>query len=566
MINVLVFTGGNGNKNLINHLKEISNVELFLLINGYDDGLSTGIARRALGKMLGPSDFRKNITYILNDSNKLSRKIKKLFEYRINKFDVHEILNKGASSFILTLFNNLHMNIQENNYLFQKLSTGWAMILNYTNKIEDLVDFSIGNIIISACYYDEGNFNKGLSSLLKNLEIEGNIINITDDNDNSRIIAITDNEEILFNEMDIVSYNGFTPLRDFIILDSEDLNKICKDDYSIDSLYNLQKIPKASHECINAIEIADVIIFGSGTLNSSLLPSYRILNKYIEKSKAKKYLIINNLFDNDIQNINLEEYLLKHTKEGIDINSIDSIFLDKNSFIKRDDICYKNLVIKKFRTNDGKHNPIILWNEILKNISKNTKVNIIISNNTSKSNKKKYLQNLEYLSSYYSDMIFHVHDENVKINKGEFVLILDTSGYVLIDNIILWINTYYNFSYDSIIGYRYLSRKQTLLSFKGKFKDSFFTYYISKFFSYIASFFHLIFSRQFIPDPFSGVYFFRVKNPFLFKNTGTTLRYIKKNKFKTNISLPIHFVNTNDFTFLQRVKSFISNLIYSIIS
>ena len=51
--------------NLINHLKEISNVELFLLINGYDDGLSTGIARRALGKMLGPSDFRKNITYIL---------------------------------------------------------------------------------------------------------------------------------------------------------------------------------------------------------------------------------------------------------------------------------------------------------------------------------------------------------------------------------------------------------------------------------------------------------------------------------------------------------------------
>lgn len=557
MIKVVVFTGGNGNKNLINHLKNISNVELYLLINGYDDGLSTGIARRALGKMLGPSDFRKNLTYVLNDSNSKSRTIKELLEFRLKKNDVSNILIKGAGEFCINLFQALSLDEKENEFLLNRLLTGWDMILEYTKSPDDLIDFSIGNILISGCYKVEGNFNKALSSLLKNLEIEAKIINITDDKDNSRLIAITENNQIIFNEAEIVSFKGNAPLKDFIILDSDDLFSISQENCTVDDLYELQKVPKPSNEATNAIINADILIFGSGTLNSSLLPSYRILSSIINSSNSKKYLIVNNKYDNDIQNIDLTTYLNKHFKENID--SFNAIFLDIDSAIVNNN-SFSNLVIKDFSSAEKKHNPVAIWNEIVNNLTLDIKINILISKNTTQINRDKYIQNIDYVSKVFSSISFNLIDENTKLEENEYVLILDTSGYFFLNDLVSWIYSYHNYSFDSIIGYRYFSRRQTILSFKGRYKDSFFTYYISKIFSYFVSFFYLLVSRQFIPDPFSGVYFFRVKKSGFFKNTGGILRYFKKNNYRINVSLPIHFVNSHNYTFSSRVKNFLINI------
>ena len=44
-MNVVIFSGGNGNANLIKYLKNISYINLTILINGYDDGLSTNEMR-----------------------------------------------------------------------------------------------------------------------------------------------------------------------------------------------------------------------------------------------------------------------------------------------------------------------------------------------------------------------------------------------------------------------------------------------------------------------------------------------------------------------------------------
>lgn len=65
-MNVVLFTGGRGNFNLIRYIQDLSYVNLSLLINGYDDGLSTATIRSANAGMLGPSDFRKNFTTILD--------------------------------------------------------------------------------------------------------------------------------------------------------------------------------------------------------------------------------------------------------------------------------------------------------------------------------------------------------------------------------------------------------------------------------------------------------------------------------------------------------------------
>ena len=60
---IALFSGGRGNKNLITALSGLdkTNFDVRIIINGYDDGLSTGELRDYLGNILGPSDFRKCI-------------------------------------------------------------------------------------------------------------------------------------------------------------------------------------------------------------------------------------------------------------------------------------------------------------------------------------------------------------------------------------------------------------------------------------------------------------------------------------------------------------------------
>ena len=45
---------------------EQKNIDLTLLINAYDDGKSTGEIRKRISGLLGPSDFRKNLSYLVN--------------------------------------------------------------------------------------------------------------------------------------------------------------------------------------------------------------------------------------------------------------------------------------------------------------------------------------------------------------------------------------------------------------------------------------------------------------------------------------------------------------------
>ena len=63
---VSMFSGGRGTASITRELLRHANVQLNLLINAYDDGLSTGELRAFIPGMLGPSDFRKNLSYLLD--------------------------------------------------------------------------------------------------------------------------------------------------------------------------------------------------------------------------------------------------------------------------------------------------------------------------------------------------------------------------------------------------------------------------------------------------------------------------------------------------------------------
>ena len=65
MIKISLFCGGRGSASLIREILRIPDVELNLLVNAYDNVMSTGMMRRFIPGYLGPSDFRKNLSYLL---------------------------------------------------------------------------------------------------------------------------------------------------------------------------------------------------------------------------------------------------------------------------------------------------------------------------------------------------------------------------------------------------------------------------------------------------------------------------------------------------------------------
>src|SRR5713101_7978721 len=80
---VSLFCGGRGSSTITRELIRMPNVELNLLINAYDDGLSTGELRGFIPGMLGPSDFRKNLSYLLDLYSDQQYALRNLIELRL---------------------------------------------------------------------------------------------------------------------------------------------------------------------------------------------------------------------------------------------------------------------------------------------------------------------------------------------------------------------------------------------------------------------------------------------------------------------------------------------------
>ena len=82
---IVLFSGGTGNTRFVNLINKLPNVELSILVNGYDDGKSTGEIRKYIPGMLGPSDFRKNISHLIERNTFNGIIFYKIMNYRFLK-------------------------------------------------------------------------------------------------------------------------------------------------------------------------------------------------------------------------------------------------------------------------------------------------------------------------------------------------------------------------------------------------------------------------------------------------------------------------------------------------
>jgi hypothetical protein len=80
---IALFSGGRGGSSIARQLLRRPGNQLSLLINGYDNGLSTGALRRFLPGMLGPSDFRKNLSLHLDPAIPAHAALAAVLEHRL---------------------------------------------------------------------------------------------------------------------------------------------------------------------------------------------------------------------------------------------------------------------------------------------------------------------------------------------------------------------------------------------------------------------------------------------------------------------------------------------------
>lgn len=184
-------------------------------------------------------------------------------------------------------------------------------LLNYRfTKSKTLGNHSIKNLLLSALLDIKGNFNDSIPILMKLLDVNGNILPLTEDN--ADLVGITEDNKKILGEEQITKC----------------ASKIKKVEYS-------RKI-KINPKVLKAVEEADLIIFSSGSLLTSIAPHLinKSLVKAINNAKAPKMYICN-LFTQPGETDNyavsnhiktLENYL---GNKGIDVVIANNNMLNK---------------------------------------------------------------------------------------------------------------------------------------------------------------------------------------------------------------------------------------------
>ena len=400
-IKISLFSGGTGNERFVNLLKNIPGVELDIIINGYDDGKSTGAIRKFIPGILGPSDYRKNLSHLINLKSSDGKIFQDLLNYRFpsktNSSEFISFLKLEKSNKIVQKLNLYNLTFEK----FIALKEYLIIFLKYYIKKKKLkiTDISLGNILISSLFLKNNrDFNKSLKEIHFFLNLKHNVHNVTN-GENLYLVAILENGEIILDEEKLVNTkqkhrieNIFLLKKKLVKKDLELLNKKDKK-FILKYLNKINIYPNLNPTVAESLLNSDIIIYGPGTQYSSLFPSYLTKNirEKIVKSKAKKFLVTNIFLDNDIVNENVESiiekfnlFFNKNKKNKINNNKLIDYYLinkfdkdDKNLLKKNNYLGFhkkKNFTLLDWEKGKGLHYP----NWLAKKIFSLSKKNLII--------------------------------------------------------------------------------------------------------------------------------------------------------------------------------------------
>lgn len=330
MLRIAVFCGGTGSIALQNGLDKVfghDRYHLDVIINAYDNGKSTGMCRRAFNNsILGPSDLRKNqlTEFALKWKKEIAEKgsyyerLYSLFNLRLDAEDYEDYWKKGSevlrnSSFLPDVMRNFLLNLLKR-FLFEN---------HERLSRESFKDVALSNIFYAQAAHDNGgSLGKAGDFISTILEIDSNIHLISDVS--LMLKARTVSGRIIEDEGKIVDW-----------CNSEDR---IKEIFLVDPATGEERVPivdegNALNRVQDVVAKADIVIFSSGTQWSSLIPTYvhSGFMEMIQKSKARKYLVMNNVPDKDMAGMNANDILLL-LKDLLPLEEMIVVFNDNAQF------------------------------------------------------------------------------------------------------------------------------------------------------------------------------------------------------------------------------------------
>lgn len=358
---ILILAGGTGSINLqkgiYNCLGNLDGLDVKVLTNAYDNGLSTGAVRKVCGgKILGPSDVRKNQTTRLALQNPASPWLKFL-DTRFTSSAQH------AKQYCYEMIDALEQELRKIKHHATDHMSSVKDAVDYYFQSSlayniDYTDFSLANIIYAGFAKGYGNsLRDAAKQMAFLLGIPDNVILNSDES--LFLSATTKSGLLVTDEGDIVNWgNTEDP---FVSVSFTDCNgKATK--------------PVLCQEAKDAISSADLIILSTGTQWSSLIPTYESVGfkEAIANSSAKVIMLMNQFPDKDSPGQSAAELLTVLVPQYFDRGRLNVIIAEDSHPLMRNvqgaehlaKIVYTGNLMSEF--GDSKFSPLRVFFAIAK--------------------------------------------------------------------------------------------------------------------------------------------------------------------------------------------------------
>ncbi|GGS56395.1 hypothetical protein GCM10010156_13710 [Planobispora rosea] len=306
---VVLFSGGRGGAGIARSLLRVPDVDLSVVINGYDNGQSTGALRRYLPEMLGPSDFRKNLLLHLHGDDPRHAALKGVLDHRLpvraTRRDLDDLVDGLARG---KVYGMLPPRARAAVVRDLSVLTG---ALDARPGLE-LGDCALGNLVFAGAYLRLGrDFNAAVRSCAEVFESPVRLVNVTG-GENAFLVALKKDGRILADEADIVAPQDAVAISDLFLLDRpltpqrRAVLEALPDEHRRRALARGGAEISLNPEARDAIMHADLIVYGPGTPHSSLLPSYLtpgVADAIAAARAVAKVFVVNIKDDHDVQGL-----------------------------------------------------------------------------------------------------------------------------------------------------------------------------------------------------------------------------------------------------------------------
>jgi len=329
-VRIVLFCGGRGSATIIRALLRRSDVDLTLLVNAYDDGLSTGSLRNFIPGMLGPSDFRKNLSYLFGNYSQSQYALKSLMEYRLPGDT--GTLQRFAETGDLVLLREpvkgwFAQLVPETSVRMRALLA--RFFSHAAGRDFDYRDCSLGNLVFAGAYLEKNSdFNAAAAAVAELVGTRARLLNVGEQQ-NRVLVGLKQDGTVLASEAAIVGPQSPSPITGLYLLaqpltagevaELQALDQAGKEAF----LAARDNVPGLSKAAAEALAGADIILYGPGTQHSSLFPSYRIARAALAASPAPvKALVMNLESDNDIQGLSASDIAESAMQYGAPVTHI----------------------------------------------------------------------------------------------------------------------------------------------------------------------------------------------------------------------------------------------------